>query len=293
VKPAPFAYARPGSIDETLALLAEYGDEAKLLGGGQSLVPLLNMRLARPSVLIDLEDIPELAGISVNGSVVIRAMTRHAEVEKSAEIASILPILPEALRHVGHAAIRARGTFGGSLAHADPAAELPAVFSALDGEAVIATRNGPRTVPASEFFSTFFTTAVEEDEVLQEVRLQPLTSADRWAFLEVARRHGDFALVGVAALLTISGDGPDGVIERARIALSGVADTPVRASAAESILEGARCCDSRTIDDAAAATGASIHPRGDVHASSAYREEVAATLVRRAVTQALEMGAPQ
>lgn len=290
MKPAAFAYARPGSIDEALALLSEHGDEAKLLGGGQSLVPLLNMRLARPAVLVDLGGIPDLAGISVNGSVGIKAMTRHATVEHSPEVAAALPIMPAALRHVGHAAIRARGTFGGSIAHADPAAELPALFSALEGEAVIATPRGPRTVHSSEFFSTFFTTAVEDDELLQEVRLQPLTAADRWAFVEVARRHGDFALVAVAAVLTVSADGPDGVIERARIALSGVADTPVRASAAESVLVGARASDAKAIAEAAAAAGASVHPEGDVHASSAYRKEVAETLVRRAVTQALTRG---
>lgn len=290
MKPAAFAYARPRSVDEALGLLREHGDEAKLLGGGQSLVPLMNMRLARPSALVDLGGIPELTGISVNGAVGIKAMTRHAAVENSAEVAAALPILPAALKHVGHPAIRARGTFGGSIAHADPAAELPTVFAALEGEAVIATAHGPRTVQASEFFSTFFTTAVEDDEVLQEVRLRSLTAADRWAFVEVARRHGDFALVAVAAVLTVSGDGPDGVIERARIALSGVADTPVRASDAESLLEGARVSDTATISEAAAATAASVRPEGDIHASSTYRKEVAETLVRRAVTQALTRG---
>jgi carbon-monoxide dehydrogenase medium subunit len=290
LKPAPFAYARPESVDEALAILAEHGDEAKVLGGGQSLVPLLNMRLARPSVLVDLGGIAELAGITANGSVTIGAMTRQAQVEESAEIGAALPILPAALRHVGHAAIRTRGTFGGSIAHADPAAELPTVFSALEGEAVIAGRSGTRTVAAEDFFSTFFTTSVGEDELLKEIRLPSLTPADRWAFLEVARRHGDFALVGVAVVLTTEGEGPDATCTKARIALSGVADVPVRAKAAEAVLEGARLSDQSVVAEAAAATTSSFNPEGDVHASADYRKEVAQTLVRRAVAQAIQTG---
>lgn len=291
MKPAPFAYARPGSIAEALALLDEYGDEAKLLGGGQSLMPLLNMRLARPSVLVDLGYIPELAGIEVNGTVSIRAMTRHAHVEKSSAVGAALPIIPAALRHVGHAAIRARGTFGGSIAHADPAAELPLIFTVLDGEAVIATRNGPRTVPAHEFFSTHFTTAIEEDELLQEVRFTSLTSNDRWAFDEVARRHGDFALVGAATVLTVSGPSDDAIIERARIAMSGVDEIPARATEAEALLVGSRVSDTARIAEAAASAAAGVDPGGDIHASAEYRREVAETLVRRTVTQALTTGA--
>lgn len=290
MKPSPFAYARPESVDETLAILAEHGDEAKVLGGGQSLMPLLNMRLARPSVLVDLGGIDELAGISSNGSISIGAMTRQVAVERSAEIKTALPILPAALRHVGHAAIRTRGTFGGSIAHADPAAELPAVFCALEGEAVIAARSGTRTVGAEDFFTTYFTTSVAEDELLKEVRLRRLTPSDRWAFLEVARRHGDFALVGVAVVLTMEGDGPDAICSKARIALSGVADVPVRAKAAEAVLEGARLSDESVRAEAAAAAGSGFQSEGDVHASAEYRREVAQTLVRRAVAQALETG---
>lgn len=291
MKPAPFAYARPGSVEEALAILAEHGDEAKVLGGGQSLVPLLNMRLARPSVLVDLGGVAELIGITSNGAVSVGAMTRQVEVEHSAEIKSALPILPAALRHVGHAAIRTRGTFGGSIAHADPAAELPAVFCALEGEAVIAGQAGTRTVPADEFFTTYFTTKVREDELLKEIRLRRLTSADRWAFLEVARRHGDFALVGVAVVLTTDGEGPDAICTKARIALSGVADVPVRATAAEAVLEGARLSDQSVVAAAAAATTSSFNPEGDVHASADYRKEVAQSLVRRAVAQAIQTGA--
>ncbi|MHA6795726.1 FAD binding domain-containing protein [Pseudonocardia bannensis] len=291
MKPAPFAYAKPESVDEALAILAEHGDEAKVLGGGQSLLPLLNMRLARPSVLVDLGGIAELAGITSNGSISIGAMTRQVEVEQSAEIASALPILPAALSHVGHAAIRTRGTFGGSIAHADPAAELPTVFSALEGEAVIAGQSGSRTVGADDFFTTYFTTSVGDDELLKEVRLRRLTPADRWAFLEVARRHGDFALVGVAVVLTTDGDGPDAVCSKARIALSGVADVPVRAKAAEAVLEGARLSEQDVIAEAAAVAASAFNPEGDVHASAEYRKEVAQTLVRRAVAQAIETGA--
>lgn len=290
MKPAPFAYASPESVEEALAVLAEHGDEAKVLGGGQSLVPLLNMRLARPGVLVDLGGIPELSGITSNGAVTIGAMTRQVEVERSAEIASACAILPAALRHVGHAAIRTRGTFGGSIAHADPAAELPTVFCALEGEAVIAGQAGTRTVPADEFFTTYFTTKIGEDELLTEIRLRRLTSADRWAFLEVARRHGDFALVGVAVVLTTEGEGPDAVVGKARIALSGVADVPVRATAAEAVLEGAKLSDEGAIAAAAAAAGSAFQPEGDVHASAEYRKEVAQTLVRRAVAQAIETG---
>lgn len=288
MKPAPFAYARPRTVEEVLALLTKHGDDAKVLGGGQSLIPLLNMRLARPSVLIDLADVADLSGISANGAVAIGAMTRHAEAEHSRDVAGALPIIPAALRHVGHAAIRARGTIGGSIAHADPAAELPVLFLALDGEAVIASPRGERVVAAQDFFSTYFTTAVEDDELLVQVRLPQMREDQRWAFTEVARRHGDFALVGAAVVLTLDGRGPDATIADARVALSGVADTPIRVATAESALVGAAIRDGSAFIAAAEATAAELEPEGDIHASASYRKEVAATLVRRALGEAIE-----
>lgn len=291
MKPPPFAYTRPESVAEALTVLAEHGEDAKVLGGGQSLMPLLNMRLARPAVLVDIGRIEELAGIEVNGSVTIGAATRQVDVERSRDIAAASPILPAALREVGHPAIRNRGTFGGSIAHADPAAELPTIFCALDGEAVIASSSGTRTVAAADFFQTFFTTSVRGDEILKAIRLPRLASNQRWAFLEVARRHGDFALVDVAVLLTLDGDGPDATCTRARVALGGVADTPVRAFASEAALEGARLSDQKTIDRAAREVAATLDPQEDIHASSEYRTEVAQSLVRQAVTSAMQTGA--
>jgi carbon-monoxide dehydrogenase medium subunit len=285
VKPAPFKYAKAGSVEEATALLDQHGDDVKVLAGGQSLIPLMNMRLARPEVLIDINGIESLSGIEVNGALTIGATTRHAQVIRSAEVQRFAPIVVEAMRHVGHVGIRSRGTFGGSVAHADPASEIPTVVLALDGELTVAGPGGERTVSAKDYFVSTFTTEMEDNELLTAVTFPyPLDHA-RWSFHEVARRHGDFALVGVAAVAEVD---DAGVCTRARVALSGVADVPVRIERAEELLVGS------TIGDVAEEAGRlaeqEIEPGADFHASSQYRKEVARALVTRALEEMATKG---
>jgi carbon-monoxide dehydrogenase medium subunit len=282
VKPPPFVYLAPDTLGEAVDALREHGADGKVLAGGQSLVPMMNMRLARPDVLVDVGRIGELSGIRANGRMAIGAGTRQAAVLRDADVGARFPLVHAALRQVGHAANRARGTFGGSIAHADPAAELPAVVVALGGELVVQGPGGERVVGADEFFVTHYTTALEVDEILTEVRLGE-HGPSAWAFGEVARRHGDFALAGVALAAETDGDG---VVTSARIALFGVADRPLRAAAAEASLIGRRLG-----DEAAAAEAGRLAPDGvefasDIHVPEAYRRDVAQALVRRAVLDA-------
>ncbi|MBI2879474.1 MAG: xanthine dehydrogenase family protein subunit M [Candidatus Rokubacteria bacterium] len=284
MKPAPFAYAAPRSVEEVVALLAEHGDQAKLLAGGQSLVPMLNFRLARPEVLIDLNRVPGLDGIRLDGGLLrIGAMTRQSTLERHAEVLARCPLLPAALHFIGHPPIRHRGTIGGSLAHADPAAELPAVLACLGGEVVAQSRRGERVIPAAELFVGLMTTALQPDEVMTEVRMRLPAPGAGWAVLEVARRHGDFALVGVVALLELGGEG---AIREARLALFSVGPTPVRARAAEEALAGRRPT-AEEFQRAAALVEEALDPDSDLHASAEYRREVGGVLARRALTQAL------
>lgn len=276
MKPAAFSYHAPGEVAEAIELLVEHGDEAKLLAGGQSLVPLMNMRMARPGVLVDICRIGRLSHVSRNGSVVIGATTRQLTVRTSPVVRESHPVLVEALGHVGHVATQSRGTVGGSIAHADPAAELPALLLALEGEVVAEGPAGARVIPASELFVTYFTTALEPTEVLTEVRLPPLAPGTVGAFAEVARRRGDFALVGAVSLVRLA---PGRHVESARIVLFGVGDVPVRARAAEDSLTG-RELDEPAISEAARLAAEGISPTGDIHASSDYRREVAESRVR-------------
>jgi len=282
LKPAPFIYVRAESLEEAVAALAEHGDEAKILAGGQSLTPFMNLRLATPEVLVDINGVSELEGIAANGSVTIGAVTRQIAVERSAGVANAAPLVVEALRHVGHPAVRSRGTLGGTVAHADPSAEIPAVLLALGGEVVARGPGGERTIAADELFVTYFTTALEDAEVLTSVRIPAATPGMRWGFAELARKHGDFALAGVAASAEVDGDG---ICRSARIALFGVADRPLRAGAAEQALAGRRL-DEAAIRDAERLAADGLEPREDVHASSRYRKDVIGVLVRRALTQA-------
>jgi len=281
VKPARFAYAAPRTLPDALALLQETGDDGKILAGGQSLMPLLNFRLARPAVLVDLNRIRELAFVRLRDGVVsIGAMTRQRQLERSRTVAAHLPLVREAIGFVGHAAIRNRGTVGGSLAHADPAAELPAVACALDASIELASARARRELPATQFFRDYFTTASEPGEALVAVHFpaQPRTAGS--AVVEVARRHGDFALVGVATVLSRD---RAGLCLDPRIALFGVAATPVRATAAEAALRGRGRDAFQAAADAAAAA---LEPPSDVHASADYRREVARTLLQRALALA-------
>ncbi len=284
MKPVRFAYADPRSVDEALTLLGEHGDEAKLLAGGQSLVPLLNLRLARPSVLIDLNRVAGLDGIMLDGDVLrVGAMTRQRSLERDAAVRARCPLLAEALRFVGHPAIRHRGTVGGSLAHADPAAELPAVIVCLGGAVVARGRAGERVIDAAEFFQDLMTTALRADELLSEVRFRLPSSAAGWAFLELARRHGDFALVGVAAVIE---PGSERTVREARVSLFGVGPTPVRASAAERELAGREPTAER-LRRAAELVTETLRPDADLHASADYRRQVAGVLTRRALALAV------
>jgi aerobic carbon-monoxide dehydrogenase medium subunit len=279
-----FSYEAPATVAEATALLAEHQDEASLLAGGQSLIPLMALRLARPAVLVDINGLDELSGVSVrDGQVMVGAMTRQYVAEESETVAATLPLLASALPLIGHEAIRSRGTVGGSMAHADPAAELPAVARALDAEFVVRSQSGERVIPAAEWFEGYLTTARRSDEILVEVRFPVAEPGTGVAFLEIARRHGDFAMVGLAASLTLAG----GTITDARLAFSGVADVPVRAAAAESLLAGQQPS-AELFGEAARRAAAALDPPADLHGSSEYRKKVAATLVRRGLQAAAD-----
>ncbi|MBW3571668.1 MAG: xanthine dehydrogenase family protein subunit M [Gemmatimonadetes bacterium] len=286
MKPAPFEYHRPDSVDEALALLAEHGYDAKLLAGGQSLVPAMNFRLAAPAVLIDLNRIPGLDGIAeADGGVRIGAMTRQRAAERSATVASRVPLLAETLPYVAHAQIRNRGTIGGSIAHADPAAELPAVMLALDARFHLRGPGGTRVVSAGDFFTGLFGTALEAEEMLVEVEVAPAAPRTGWAFDEVSRRHGDFALAGIAATVQVDDEGR---CTGARIALLSVGDGPVLATQAAAALVGQAPTDAAVRAAAEAAAQRDVDPPGDIHASPAYRRQLVDVLVRRVLPRAFD-----
>lgn len=286
MKPAPFDYAAPGSLAEVLALLAEHGDGARVLAGGQSLVPLLAMRLVRPRVVISLRRLAELNYIRPqNGGLLIGAMTRQWEIEASTAGRAACPLLAEAIRFVGHPVIRSRGTIGGSIAHADPAAELPAVLVALDGRIHLASVRGRRVVPASEFFQGVMTTAILPDELVVAVEIPapgPHDGQRGVAFVEVSRRHGDFALAGAAAALAV---GADGRVADVRVALLGVEGRPRRRPEAEAALRGEPWLPQR-VEQAAALARSGLEPLEDLHASAGLRAHLAGVLTRRALERA-------
>ena len=279
MKPPPFRYLRPGAVEEVLDALAEHGDEAKVLAGGQSLVPLMNFRLARPEVLIDLSLLDELRGIrEVDDRLCLGAMTRQRDAETSHEVGAVCPLIPLALGWVGHLQIRNRGTIGGSIAHADPAAELPAVALALDAEMIVRSLRGERSIAAAEFFEGPFTTSLGSDELLVEIRFAA-TGTAKTVFLELARRAGDFALAGVAAVNT-GGPGAADV----RLAAIGIGGSAVRLTGAEDAVRG-REVTTEVLRDAGESASAAVDPPTDVHADSAYRKELLGVLVRRALQQ--------
>jgi aerobic carbon-monoxide dehydrogenase medium subunit len=283
MKPAAFELHAPESIDDVVALLAEHGDEVKVLAGGQSLVPMLALRLTRFEHLVDVNRVPALAGVeSRNGHVRVGATTRHRTVELSPDVTRSVPLLARATANVGHFQIRNRGTLGGALAHADPAAEQPAVALALDAVMEIAAQGSAREVTAAEFFQGTWTTALEPEELLTAVRFPVWSGRCGFAVEEVARRAGDFALVGAVCGVALGDNG----VERAAIALFGVGDTPVRATASEAVLvQGGDAA------EAAARAVEVIDPIDDLHASAAYRRTVAGVVVRRAIERAKEEAA--
>lgn len=276
MKPPRFAYHAPATVDEALALLERYGGDARVLAGGQSLVPMLNFRIVAPAALIDIRRLDGLAYIREDGGkVAIGSMTRQRAAEGSPVVAAKLPLMTEALRWVGHLPTRSRGTVGGSIAHADPSAELPAVFLTLGGEAIVAGTNGTRTIAADDFFQSFFTTAIQPTELLTEVRFPAMAAGTGHAVEEFARRKGDFAIVGIATVVAKSG---------VRIVAFGASATPMRLKQAEQAL--ARGVDSVSLANAAAAASAEVDPVGDANASADYRRHLAGVLVTRAVARA-------
>jgi len=290
MKPARFEYAAPDSLGEAISLLEQGADrDAKVLAGGQSLVPLLNMRMARPDLLVDLERIAGLDGIREEGGwLVIGAMARKRAVEKSERVRRLQPVLLAATRLVGHPQIRNRGTVGGSLAHADPAAEYPALAVVLGAELRAVGPGGERRIAAGDFFRGHLTTALEAAEVLTEVRVPVLEPGTGWSFLEVARRHGDFALAGAAATVRLDGRGR---FSAARLVLFGVAPMPVRLAEGEALLTGEP--PGATLLEEVAVRGSEglEEPPSDVHASAAHRRHLARVLLRRALDEAVARAA--
>ena len=283
MKPPPFHYYDPNTVQEAVALLNSL-DNAKLLAGGQSLMPMLNMRYVLPDHIIDLNRIPELSHIQeLEERIVIGAMTRQREIERSEFLAQHCPIFGDALIQVGHQQTRNRGTIGGSLCHLDPAAELPAILSALDATIHIAGPQGTRDLPIAEFPAFYMTPRIELDELVTGISFEPWPEGHKSAFVEFARRPGDFAIVGVAALLDIN---DDGTIQRAAIALAGIAAGPVRCGGAEQQLRGSRI--SKETIRIAADTCREIDAMEDIHAPSSYRQHLAAELVTRAIHTAID-----
>jgi len=286
MKPAPFDYFAPGTADEALALLDEHGDAAKPLAGGQSLIPAMNFRLARPQVLVDLNRAADLSYIrSDKAGLAVGAMTRQRAVERSDLVARAAPLLAEAMPWIAHPQIRNRGTVGGSLAHADPSAELPAVALALEARFRARSAAGERSIAVADFFKGMLETALQPGELLVEVTLPALPPRTGTAFLEVARRHGDYALVGVAVVVTLD---PKGRCQAARIACLSVGDGPVLAVEAGKTLVGQKRSDELLRAAADAAAKDDVDPPSDIHASAAYRRRLVAALTRRALGRAFE-----
>jgi len=275
VKPAPFAYERARSLDHAIELIAG-AEDARLLAGGQSLIATLNMRLSRPQLLVDINRVPDLDRITLNTSQIeIGALVRYAEAERSAEIATHAPLIAKALPFIGHPAIRNRGTIGGSIAFGDPAAELPACFVALDGEAVIAGPSGTRVVKADAFYKGLFESALTPRDVLTAIHIPAATSETRTAFAELARRHGDYAMVGLAATARAAGK----ALSDVRIVFFGVGTTPVRAHSAEAALA------TGDIEAAVKTIAADLEPPDDLQATGAVKRQLAGVLLRRVARQ--------
>lgn len=284
MKPAPFAYHAPASLDEALALLREHGGEARPLAGGQSLVPMMNMRMARPDHLIDLNRLDDLAFVrEQEGGVSLGALVRHREAEQSALLHERCPILAEVAATIGHYAIRERGTIGGSLALADPAAQWPLMALLLDARIDIAAARGRRSLPARDFFVDVFTTALGEDELVIGAGFPMLAGREGWGYRAFCRRHGDFAIVAAAATLSLDARGR---VERPRLALAGVGGTPVVLDALAAGQRGCKPTD-KWRREVAAGAAAAISPHSDLHASADFRRELAAVLIEQALADAL------
>ena len=290
MKPAPFEYYAPTSVEEALSHLAEYGYDAKVLAGGQSLVPMMNFRLVQPSVLVDLNSVPELAYINSdeNGGLRLGAMVRHHQVEVDPLVEKRSPLLHETMPNIAYPQIRNRGTFGGSVSHADPSAELVSVSVALDGNFHLRSQKGERWVPADEFFVGLFTTVLEPDELLVEVALPPMPARSGWSLMEVARRPHDFALVGVAVVVSLD---ENGNCEQARMVFISAGDSPMVAHQAAEALKGQTPTQESILAAAEIATSEEIDPSSDIHATAEFRRHLANVLSRRALEQAFQRAA--
>lgn len=290
MKPAPFEYFAPASTDEALSLLAEHGYDAKVLAGGQSLIPMMNFRLVQPSILVDLNNIAELAYIREgdDGGLRIGAMTRHRQVETSPLAAERAPLIHAAMSKIAYPQVRTRGTFGGSVSHADPSAELPALSLALGGKFRLRSQRGERWVAAEDFFVSLFTTVLEPDELLVEASIPPMPPRSGWSLQEVARRPHDFALMGVAAVVTLN---EKGVCDGARLVFISAGDRPIAAERAAESLKG-QAPSSKVMEEAAEiASMQEIDPSSDIHATAEFRRHLANVLTRRALEQAFQRAA--
>jgi CO/xanthine dehydrogenase FAD-binding subunit len=284
MKPAPFRYIAARSLEQALALKAEFGEEARFLAGGQSLVPTMNFRLTQPAVLIDINPLAELAWIRKSGSdnIHIGALTRYRDIERDPATAHDLPLVAEALPHIAHPQIRNRGTIGGNLAHADPASEMPAIVLALGARLRAQSKNGERWIAASGFFAGALVTTLAADEMLVEVELPVAKLRSGACFMEVARRRGDFALIGVACTVQMDDDGR---CAEARIGLCNAGETPILAEDSSQSLIG-RPIDTTAIDQASALVQRAIDPGGSIHASKAFQRHLAGVLTKRALIEA-------
>jgi carbon-monoxide dehydrogenase medium subunit len=283
MKLPPFDYACPATLSEAVQLLASRDGDAKALAGGQSLVPMLAFRLAQPALLVDLRKLADLRGIRITDKgVTLGAMVRWREIEDDDRLASAHPLLKAAIEHVAHYQIRNRGTVGGSIAHADPAAEMPGIAMTCDAEIAVVGTSGARTIQAADFFQGALTTALTPDEIIVEIRLPAWPKARRWGFQEFARRRGDFAMAAAAVFYD---QDESGKAKNAHIGVIGVADRPLRLAAVEDVING-RVVDEITIAAADAATSAAVDPQDDIHASAAYRRSLVGTMVERALRHA-------
>ena len=287
MKPAPVEYVAPGTLEEVLSILSEQGGDAKLLAGGQSLVPMMNFRLAAPELLVDLNRIDSLAGVSerLGGGISIGGMTRQRALERDELIRQRVPLLAEIAPNIAHPQIRNRGTLGGSLAHADPAAELPVAAVVLDAEIQLESQRGTRAVPAKEFFTSLLTTSMKEDEILLRVDFPAIQPRSAGAFLEVARRSGDYASAGVAARITLDAEGR---CEDARLVYLSAGDIPMSADRATALLRTEGLSEASIAAAADLAAREEIDPTQDIHASAEYKRHVARTLTVRTLTTAWE-----
>ncbi len=287
MKPPPFEYYAPTTVEEALSHLAEHGYDAKPLAGGQSLIPMMNFRLAQPSVLVDLNNIPELSYIrpDENGGALVGATTRHKTVGSDPLIAKQIPLVHDAIPNIGTPQVRTRGTFGGSLSHADPSAELVAISVALNGRLRVRSQKNERWIPAGEFFIGSFTSALEADELLVEIQLPRQPERSGWSLMEVARRHNDFALVGVAAVVTLD---KKGNCEEARMVFLSAGDRPMQAHQAASILKGQKPTAEVILAAAEKASSSDIDPGSDIHATAEFRRHLANVLTRRALDEAFK-----